>query len=541
MKQYDEKIEQLIKQAKDNRLSNPKLVLEAARKLRDIAKADSDKALLGFADYAMANAHFTLNDAESVSHYAGRALPNLLAENEWNLAGSTYNVLALINFRTGSITEGMEYLAQAMKLVEEHQLNLLGTVVYMNAADISVQLEDPSEALHNLLIAETYLDNCPEDAHQPYYYLIASSEAAAYALQVNRLELYHQQKEILDGILEKHPEYQNEVNVLLLEYQEAHEQKKTEKEEALVEEIKTALFSTSEFLDYTNELLNFLHILLSIKKYDILDEVLEYLTQSLNGHESAGIMNLVSFFKVQYYLATDQEDLLNAELLEYWRHSRTMRHQTNEAILSLIKTQHNLEVSERTNERLRELADTDSLTSLPNRRSLNEKLDQIFELAYHKEHYLGVEMLDVDNFKSVNDTYGHSTGDDVLVLLGRCLREISNVNIYAARYGGDEFVIVFDNLNDEDITKVNQKLVELLRHGIESASLPAFTISQGVFAKVPKNESKPWDYTSTADAALYVSKNAGRNHFLLVHSPKELKEGTANYFLHPNHPQDPAK
>ena len=107
MKQYDEKIEQLIKQAKDNRLSNPRLVLEAARKLRDIAKADTDNALLGFADYAMANAHFELNDAESVSHYAGRALPNLLAEEEWNLAGSTYNILALINFRTGNITEGM--------------------------------------------------------------------------------------------------------------------------------------------------------------------------------------------------------------------------------------------------------------------------------------------------------------------------------------------------------------------------------------------------------------------------------------------------
>jgi len=155
----------------------------------------------------------------------------------------------------------------------------------------------------------------------------------------------------------------------------------------------------------------------------------------------------------------------------------------------------------------------------------------MFERAYREKRYLGVEMLDVDNFKQVNDTYGHSTGDDVLVLIGKVLKEISSDQIYTARYGGDEFVIVYDNLDDEAIKAMAAKVKDMLAQGIQDVSLPAFTVSQGISAKIPVEDIKVWDYTSTADAALYVTKNNGKNNLLLVHSPKELKHPTANTYL----------
>jgi diguanylate cyclase (GGDEF)-like protein len=269
--------------------------------------------------------------------------------------------------------------------------------------------------------------------------------------------------------------------------------------------------------------MSFLTILAESHKDHLVYEILEYIQQSLNGHESNGIMTRVSSFKVKYYLDTEQTEKLNQELYTYWNTARRLQKQTNEAIISLINAQRDLEASQRSNEKLKELADTDSLTSLPNRRAMNEKLDQMLELAYHKKHYLAVEMLDVDNFKHVNDTYGHSTGDDVLVLLGKCLKEISSDRIYAARYGGDEFVIAYDDLSDEEITKTAMKLKELLRTGIESVSLPVFTISQGAVAAIPQDDVKVWDYTSTADSALYTTKRKGKNDFLLVHSPSELQ------------------
>ena len=85
MEQYDAETENLIQQAKENRASNPRLVLEVARTLRDTAKAKQDKKLLGFADYCMATAYFTLNDADGVEHYASRAVNNLSEVKEWEL------------------------------------------------------------------------------------------------------------------------------------------------------------------------------------------------------------------------------------------------------------------------------------------------------------------------------------------------------------------------------------------------------------------------------------------------------------------------
>jgi diguanylate cyclase (GGDEF)-like protein len=531
MKAYDSETQKLIQLAEDNRLDNPSVVLESARILRDTAKENDDLDLLGFADYSMANAYFILNDADSVRHYAERALPSLNKAENWALAANCLNVMALAEKRAGNIIKAMDLLTSAGKYVEKYDLKDMGVLVYMNFADIYMQLESYDEVMTNILIAETYLNNCPDDTKHAYYYMVVSSEAAYYAKRSNQIDLYEKHRKILNGILKKYPEYSNEINVLLLEYQEASDSHDSEREEELIEEIRVGLFSTMNFLDYTNETMDFLNILKNTKKYAALEELLEFVTQSMNGYESDGITAMISSFKIQYYLDTEQKEKLNTELYEYWDHTRSNREKSNETLISLLKTRRNLEVSEQTNERLKELAETDGLTSLPNRRALNMKLDQIFELAYHQKHYLGVEMLDIDNFKRINDSYGHSTGDDALVLIGKCLNEITDEHIYAARYGGDEFVILFDDLKDDVILKVNEKLRESMAKGIASAALPVFTISQGVFAKVPLAETRPWDFTSTADAALYVTKRNGKDNLLLVHSPKELKDTTANSYI----------
>ena len=114
MKAYDAETEKLITQAKENRLKDPRLVLEAARRLRDIAKSSNDKSLLGFADYSMTNAYFILNDAVSVKHYAERALPNLKTAEEWYYVGSTYNILGLMQNRLGNMAMALDYLTTAM-------------------------------------------------------------------------------------------------------------------------------------------------------------------------------------------------------------------------------------------------------------------------------------------------------------------------------------------------------------------------------------------------------------------------------------------
>jgi diguanylate cyclase (GGDEF)-like protein len=120
---------------------------------------------------------------------------------------------------------------------------------------------------------------------------------------------------------------------------------------------------------------------------------------------------------------------------------------------------------------------------------------------------LSLLVLDVDHFKQVNDTYGHQTGDAVLREVSEAL--VANTKNYdvAARYGGDEFVVLLPGCSREDAMRV----AERVRNGIARAVGEApVTISAGV-ASVPDNASDAERLMAAADAALYDAKRAGRN------------------------------
>ena len=174
--------------------------------------------------------------------------------------------------------------------------------------------------------------------------------------------------------------------------------------------------------------------------------------------------------------------------------------------------------------RLEKLADTDALTSLCNRRVMNEKADIFFDKAFSSQTSFSVEMLDIDNFKQINDTYGHQTGDQVLICLAEAMNTLTDENTIAARYGGDEFILIRKGKSDEELLADAEKLNALIKEKTEASSLPSFTISQGIFSRIPDYRSRVWDFTSGADRALYACKNKGKNQTLLIHHPKDLAD-----------------
>ena len=144
-------------------------------------------------------------------------------------------------------------------------------------------------------------------------------------------------------------------------------------------------------------------------------------------------------------------------------------------------------------------AKTDALTSLKNRYALNQELDLIFEKAYHAETNFGACVLDVDGLKDYNDKYGHAAGDQLLIDFAKALAVLGEEpNIYVARYGGDEFVLIFDEMENADIKKALKKIYKHTDFGF----------SAGVSNGVPKDNIKPWDFIREADKELYKIKNA---------------------------------
>jgi len=159
-------------------------------------------------------------------------------------------------------------------------------------------------------------------------------------------------------------------------------------------------------------------------------------------------------------------------------------------------------------------ATIDSLTRLKQRHVLEERMLELFK--QHGEpgqESLSLLMLDVDYFKPVNDTYGHTFGDEVLRRLAEIVVQHTRPLDIAARYGGEEFIVLLPNLETMRATEVAERIrmaVEEHRfhHGDEELRI---TVSIGVAEYAPPIDHLPGDLTARADEAMYEAKNSGRN------------------------------
>jgi diguanylate cyclase (GGDEF)-like protein/PAS domain S-box-containing protein len=173
----------------------------------------------------------------------------------------------------------------------------------------------------------------------------------------------------------------------------------------------------------------------------------------------------------------------------------------------------------RTEEAVRILAQHDALTGLPNRRLMNDRLAQAIAQARRNQEMVGLLLIDLDDFKPVNDEHGHRAGDEVLrvvaLRLKECVREVDTV----ARYGGDEFVIVLSAVNrPRDAGLVAEKVIAALaqpipalwtsQHGHRTADVK-IGCSVGI-ALYPQDAATPDTLIRCADAAMYVAKSRGR-------------------------------
>jgi diguanylate cyclase (GGDEF)-like protein len=168
------------------------------------------------------------------------------------------------------------------------------------------------------------------------------------------------------------------------------------------------------------------------------------------------------------------------------------------------------------NAKLEALATTDGLTGLKNHRAFREQLNFEWERRGRTQGPLSVVLLDVDKFKQYNDTYGHPGGDEVLKKVARLLSEHARDTDFVARYGGEEFVVI---AAETDLSGVIS-LAERLRRAIESAEWPlrAVTASFGVATATLATASAS-DLVAEADAALYRSKEGGRNRVTHAATP----------------------
>lgn len=174
--------------------------------------------------------------------------------------------------------------------------------------------------------------------------------------------------------------------------------------------------------------------------------------------------------------------------------------------------------------------DHDTLTGLANRRLFNRQIAMEMQRSLRTNTPLSLAMLDIDNFKDVNDAYGHPTGDKVLVALGDLLTRSLRVYDLAARVGGEEFCLLLPGAATRQAADMAQRVLEDFREiPFETPEGQTFhvTFSAGVSTAIGGAPAKWEDLFAEADALLYDAKNKGKNCVVTAVSRHRVSENPA--------------
>lgn len=173
-------------------------------------------------------------------------------------------------------------------------------------------------------------------------------------------------------------------------------------------------------------------------------------------------------------------------------------------------------------------AATDPLTGLLNRRTLENHYREIAA----QDAPLALAMCDLDHFKKLNDRYGHDTGDRALRLFADVLREAVRPSDLAARFGGEEFVVVLPDCDMEQGVQVIERIRERLARTLAVGEVPAFTVSIGIVGAEHSRDLS--ELLSAADEAMYAAKGAGRDCIVRAderaapHGPQPARNGAGH-------------
>ena len=170
-------------------------------------------------------------------------------------------------------------------------------------------------------------------------------------------------------------------------------------------------------------------------------------------------------------------------------------------------------------EKLEELATTDALTGLRNRRKFDSAIEAEWRRAVRQKTPLALLLIDADHFKSFNDTFGHQAGDEVLIGIAICISDsVRRAGDCAARYGGEEFAVLLPGLTVAEALGVAETI--RLKVAQWSGDPPVTTVSIGIASLTPATTMEWSEFVNIADKALYAAKANGRNCCVLARFPK---------------------
>ncbi len=243
--------------------------------------------------------------------------------------------------------------------------------------------------------------------------------------------------------------------------------------------------------------------------------ILDYHLPDYNGAELARLLRQIPEYEAVpiLFMTAEQSALIKDDLVELGSDDVIPKNISSDSLLAQLNAR------VRRGRQLRQLMKQDSLTRLHNHGYIQELAQQLFEMAGRKQQNCSLIMLDIDEFKSVNDRFGHAVGDRVIVSLSQLLQQRLRKSDAIGRYGGEEFLVLMPDTEPAAALQVMQQILTQFGQIAFNEDKQMFSVTFSAGVAGSSDFASAQAALDAADKTLYLAKTTGRNRVLLAEKP----------------------
>ncbi|MFA9377634.1 MAG: diguanylate cyclase [Lachnotalea sp.] len=437
------------------------------------------------------------------------------AEHCKEFQSNAYNVLGLMYAFLGCEIIALEYYLEGLEIARANNIYKIQTIIYINMGWLYKDIRAYDKAMENYNHALTSARSIPKEV---YYNL----EVLCYAY-IGQIYCKKKEYSIALELLNKIYETKKKNNILYydvsldnLEISIYDYLNMPDKVQANIEHVLNKAAEEDDFIEFFEFYLDVCNYIIEKGKKDEARRLLDSL------HKNASKLNLVFInlkiqaAETQYHkIYSAQVDYLNA-CAGYMTLQKQYEVFIRKSLLSGMKKIEELRQIEKEKEHFEEISRLDGMTGILNKNAIEYYIKEYLDI-YSNTQKAGLILIDIDNFKMINDNFGHSIGDRIIKKVATSITQTFNVTDMIGRVGGDEFLVLMKNVEKkEDVFEKAEELRKTFENNLcEDDITYKLSVSIGI-SMIINNKYDFRALFNKADEALYEAKNEGRNKVIII-------------------------
>ena len=525
-------IEAIKEKILNTRLTNIEEIIKCCDEAYELARKEDCHELLGFIYFYKGEAYYLDNDIKSMFECMNKAIPYLRETDQWALLTRAYTIMAITSINKGNPPVAVDYYMEALDCAKKHNLQLNECSIHINLGYLYMQSEIYEEANEQFEAAYDIYQSFPDKENKRSRLVMIYNNQAMCCMLQGRMDCA---RDYVERLHEQCRPYFNDMDYVYVGCMEAryyHYCGDPEKRDEIIQDIISRLQNPDGFngpfpiLDVFDDILSLCHLALDIGENDVCIKLAQLIEPAIENTDIKNMERQFLALKIRYYKMQNDMEKYRQASTQFYEVLMIMDEEDKQMIANMIRNRTALEQVKAQNALLTEKSETDALTGLANRYRLADYSQQMMDDCLRDKVPYGIEILDIDYFKEYNDNYGHHAGDNCIMQVAALLSDMQCENIFCARYGGDEFIVIYKGLSRAEIIekakRLKQNIADLkLEHEYSKCS-SIVTISQGICVTVPTRPNKSWDFLHEADNCLYCVKRNNRNG-ICVGDAKEME------------------